>query len=126
MHNLPFKSIDWSFENINLQIFSCSLATASLTIYQTLSNESYSHYYEGPNVSINNSSLYYLRAYNVAQITVGNSYIIARKAISSSFFVLQNSNMTVSNSIFTNSSINFNSTEATLLNASINSNDIFK
>ena len=125
MDNLFLKSIDWTFENINLQVATCSLATANLKIYQTLSKESYPHYYEGINVSIDDSSLCYLRANDVAQITIRNSYINGRNAVSSSFFVLQNSNMTISNSTFTNNSIKFNSTEPILLNASINSNIVF-
>ena len=40
MHNLSLKSIDWSFENLNLKISSCFLATAHLNIYENSSNES--------------------------------------------------------------------------------------
>ena len=53
---------------------------------------------------------------------IRNSYINGRYTeSSSSFFVIQNSNVTIINSTFTNNSIEFNSTQPTLLNASIHS-----
>ena len=127
MYNLSCKRIGWSFENLNLQIASCLLALAHLSIYQNkLSNESHSDSYDGINVSINDSSLCFLTACNVSQIVIRNSYISGRYAeSSSSFLVIQNSNVTITNSTFTNNSIKFNSTEATLVNTSMHSNIVF-
>ena len=126
MHNLSLKSIDWSFENLNLKISSCFLATAHLNIYENSSNEIHSKIYEGLKITIDGSSLGYFRAENVSHIIIRKSSITGRNTESdSSFFVLQNSNMVIFNSTFTNNSIKFNATEPTFLNASGNSSIYF-
>ena len=77
-------------------------------------------------MSIDDTSLGYLRADNISQITIRNSNITGRTAESdSSFLVLQNSNIIISNSSFSNNSIKFNSTKTTLLNAFANSSISF-
>ena len=97
-----------------------------LNIYDNLSNESDSDFYDGLKVTIDDSRLGYMRAQNISQIIIRNSNITGRKEEgSSSFFVIHNSNITISNSTFANNSIKFNSTEPTLLDASINSNITF-
>ena len=114
--------INWSFENLNVQISSCLLATANLTISKNFSNENYSIAYKGINVSIDDTSLGYLRADNVSQITIRNSNITDRDVVSnSSFIVLWNSNIIISDSTFTNNSIKIKSIKPTLLNAFVNS-----
>ena len=117
LDNLSFKNVDWSFENINLHISSCLLGSAHLKIYKNSWNESNSNFHQNLYVFINDSSLGYLRAENVSQIKIQNSCITGRNALSSSFFVIHNTNVTISNSTFTNNSIKFNSTEPTLLKA---------
>ena len=77
-------------------------------------------------MSIDNTSLVYLRADDISQIAIRKSNITGRTAESnSSFFVLQNSNIIISDSTFTNNSMKINSTKPTLLNASINSSISF-
>ena len=126
MHNLFLKSINWSFENLNLRISSCFLATAHLNIYQNLSNEILSESNEGLTATIDGSSLGFLKAENVSHILITKSNITGRNTEgSSSFFVLHKSNMTIFNSVFTKNSIKFNSTKPTLLKASGNSSIIF-
>ena len=126
MHILSLKSIDWSFENINLKISSCFLITAHLNIYENLSNKILSKNNEGLKAIIDGSSLGYLKAENVSLILIRNSNITERNMESnSSSFVLHNSNMTILNSALTNNSIKFNSSEPTLLKASGNSSIIF-
>ena len=122
MDNLFLKSVDWSFENINLQISSCLLGSAHLMFYKNLFNGSHAGFHKDLYACINDSSLGNLRADNVSKIIIRNSYIKRRcTESSSSFFVIQNSNVTIINSTFTNNSIEFNSTQPTLLNASIHS-----
>ena len=124
MHNLSLKRIHWSFENLNLGISSCFLATGFLNIHDNFSSDS--DFNDGLKVAIDDSRLGYMRAQNVSQIIIRNSNITGRKEEgSSSFFVIHNSNITISDSIFANNSIKFNSTEPTLLDASINSNITF-
>ena len=126
MDNLFLKSVDWSFENINLQISSCLLGSAHLTFYKNLFNGSHAGFHKDLYVSINDSSLGTLRADNVSKIIIRNSCIKRRYTeSSSSFFVIQNSNVTIINSTFTNNSIEFNSTQPTLLNASVHSHITF-
>ena len=126
MHNLSLKRIYWSFESLNLLISNCSLATGYLNIHDNFSSVSDSDFHDGLKVAIDDSSLGYMRAQNVSQIIIKNSNITGRKEEgSSSFFVIHNSNITISDSIFANNSIKFNSTEPTLLNASFNSNITF-
>ena len=126
MHNLSLKRIHWSFESLNLLISNCSLATGYLNIHDHFSSESDSDFYDSLKVTIDDSSLGYMRTRNVSQIIIKNSNITGRnEESSSSFFVIHNSNITISDSIFANNSIKFNSTEPTLLNASINSNITF-
>ena len=86
MDNLPLGRINWSFENLNLQISSCLLTTANLIIWENYSNENYWIAYEGINVSIDDTSLGYLRAENISQITDRNSNITGRNAESNSSF----------------------------------------
>ena len=125
MYNLSLGGINWSFQNLNLQISSCLLATANLTVCENLSNENYSNAFE-VNVFIDDSTLGYLRADNTSQIRIRNSDIIGREAErNSSLFVFRNSNIVISDSTFINNSIQFNSTRSTLLNASVNSNISF-
>ena len=125
LDNLSLKNVDWSFENINLHISSCLLSSAHLKIYKNLWNESNSNFHEDLYVSINDSSLGYLRADNISQVKIQNSCITGRNALSSSFFVIHNTNLTISSSTFTNNSIKFNATEPTLLNASSHSDITF-
>ena len=126
MENLSLGNINWSFENLSLQISKCSFAAANLTVCENLSNENYSNAFEGINIFIADSTLGYLRAYNVSQIRIRNSNITGRDADrNSSFLILQNSNIVISDSTFTNNSIQFNSARPTLLTASINSNISF-
>ena len=125
LDNLSLKNVDWSFENINLHISSCLLSSAHLKIYKNLWNESKSDFHRDLYVSINESILGYLRAENVSRIRIRNSYISGRNAHDSSFFVIHNTNLTISNSTFTNNNIKFNSTEPTLLKASSQSEIIF-
>ena len=122
MDHLFLKSVHWSFEDINLQISSCLFGSAHLKIYKNLFNESHAGFYEDLYVSINDSSLGNLRADSVSKMLIRNSYINGRYTeSSSSFFITQNSNVTIINSTFTNNIIEFNSTQPTLLNASIHS-----
>ena len=84
LDNLFLKSVDWLFENINVQISSCLLGSAHLKIYKNLSNQSHAGFYEDLYVSINDSSLGTLRADSVSQIIIRNSYINGRYTESSS------------------------------------------
>ena len=124
-YNLSLGRINWSFQNLNLQISSCLLATANLTVCENLSNVNYSNAHE-VNVLIDDSTLGYLRADNISQIRIRNSNIIGRDAErNSSLFDFRNSNIVISDSTFINNSIQFNSAKPTVLNASINSNISF-
>ena len=87
MDTLSLKNRYWSFENINLQISSCSLADVHLNISQNFRNESYSDSGKGIKVFIDRSNLGYLRTENVSQVRIRNSYITGRKIYSAPVFL---------------------------------------